>query len=319
MVVVRVREVYDLHTVRNKMTLIGIHTPNPQIVKSHWPGLLLNHKFYRPLSANVALACASIQAADPLQVGTVEGEIAPEDLFNPILYKAVSNESYALIESNILRMVHSEGSGNVINGRTATVDTSVNNGVTDEFNAYYGLLADAHGWRHANIQAGLNMTNVRPLVHTVLAEYGGIGTGNPLPNEATNNTATTIQAGTIRGHAVPFPRMPCTQYTTSMASPAADGFPDDTPGNVQTSVPSFRTLCACIVIPPSRLQTLYFRMVVEWNLEFSELRSAVELANWAGLGGAGQTAHWKDYTVPDTTLTKVAGMASSNVEIDKVM
>lgn len=323
MVFVKVRETYDLHTITNKMTLIGIHTPDAKIIKANWPGFLMNTKFYRPHSCDVAIACASVQPADPLQVGTAVGEIAPEDLMNPILYKASTNEGFELIESNVLRMSTVEPSTDSANGATAAVDSSVQNLGTDDFNAYYGLLSDAHGWRHAMPQAGLLMTNLRPFVHGIYATFGGVPTNNSLtsgvnvPNEGLS--PTTVSALTpqwMRGSARPMPRIPCTQFGTNM-NPVAEGFSSDPLGNSQDSVPIARTNVATIVIPPSRLHSLYFRMVVTWTIEFTEIRSAIELTNWTTLGNMGAIYHLQDYSFE--TAKSVAGMAAANVDLDKVM
>ena len=100
MVFVKVRETYDLHTVRNKMSVIAIHTPDPKIIKNNFPGLLMQCKSYRPYSCDVKLACASVLPVDPLGVGLAEGDVAPEDMFNPILYSAMSNFGMSQLEAH---------------------------------------------------------------------------------------------------------------------------------------------------------------------------------------------------------------------------
>ena len=55
MVFVKVRETYDLHTVKNKMTVIGVHTPKPDIIKKNFPGLLMQCRAYRPVSCDIPL------------------------------------------------------------------------------------------------------------------------------------------------------------------------------------------------------------------------------------------------------------------------
>lgn len=324
MVVVKVREVYDLHTIRNKMSLIGIHTPHNSIIKANFPGLLMNCKYYRPISADVAIACASVQPADPLMVGTGADEIAPEDLMNPILYKACTNESFSLIESNLLRMATLEPTTDSANGATAVVDSSFDNGLTDDFNAYYGLLADAHAWRHAMPQAGLTMTGLTPLVYGTYQSFGGVPTSNAVPGSnvvpsESNKGTLAVTPYVMRGSARPMPRMPCTVFTNAgVNSPVAQGFSSDALGSSQPDAsPIPRILVGAIIIPPSRLHELYFRMVVEWSVEFTEIRSAIELTNWNSLQNMGAIYHLKDYSFE--TLTKTASLADANIEINKVM
>lgn len=325
MVVVRVRETYDLSTVTNKMTLIGIHTPSPNLIKANFPGLLMNCKYYRPLSADVAIACASMLPADPLQVGTTDGDIAPEDMFNPILYKACTNESYSLLESRILGMVVNNN-GDVA-GASADIETSsAAPSGTDEFACYYGLLSDAHGWRHANPQAGLQMTGLKPLVHEVLSNFvafPGTDSNIRVPSDATNGV--TISPVNMRGNAKPLPRMPCTGFTSAgLASSATTGFGTQTgiPGNSQPSVAEFKTMVGCIIIPPSRLHELYYRMTIVWNIEFTDIRTIQEITNWAGLEALDEYTYFRNYTFSSESsklLTSSSEMADANVDLNKVM
>lgn len=326
MVFVKVRETYDLHTITNKMSLIAIHTPDPTIIKRNFSGLLMNCKFYRPVQADVTLACASVVGADPLQVGVNEGDIAPEDLFNPILYKACTNESFSLLESRILSMNSGIpiGIGDV-SGDTAKVETNNGTPYQDDFGVYYGLLADAHGWRHAMPQAGLQMTGLKPLVHEVLANFGmGVGEYNQLtdpiysPNGTGSGDKDTIVPRFMRGNAKPMPRIPTTAFPPSNTE-IQPGF-GSTNGNSETEVPSMRTLVGCIIVPPSRLHELYYRMVVEWTIEFSEIRSIIEIAGWAALNSVGENTHFQDYNYGSSkTVSDVKSLAAANVELDKVM
>ena len=172
MVFVKVRETYDLHTVQNKMTIIGIHTPKPDIIKANFPGLLMQCKAYRPVSADVKIACASVLPLDPQGIGLAEGDVAPEDVFNPILYKAISNIGMSQIEARITANsldatgVAPVGGVDVV-GQTADVDVDTATAEVDEFPLYYGLLSNAHGWKTANPQSGLQMTNLRPMVFEI--------------------------------------------------------------------------------------------------------------------------------------------------------
>lgn len=329
MVVVKVRETYDLHTIRNKMSVIAIHTPDPDIIKRNWSGLLMNCKFYRPLEANVTIACASMQSADPLQVGTVEGEIAPEDLFNPILAKACTNESFSLLETRILNLGVGVTEAET-NGDTATVDSNNATPYADDFAVYYGLLSDAHGWRHANPQVGLSMTGLRPLVHEVLANFGTgnmVNAGTPAEGiyspglAGSGSFATQITPSFMRGNAKPMPRIPTTSFpATNTVAVAGFNTPSGLNYNAATIVNSLRTVVAGIIIPPSRLHELYYRMVVEWSIEFSEIRTLSEIASWAGLESLGNATHFSDYDFGQSkTVDHVQGMAAANVELDKVM
>lgn len=329
MVFVKVREVYDLGTVKNKMTVIAVHTPDPDIIKTNWAGLLMNCKFYRPVSCNVRLACASVLPVDPQGVGLAEGDVAPEDMFNPILYKACTNESFSLLESRILNMnqnVSTLVGPNDVVGDSAAIDVDTVSPYTDDFGIYYGLLSDAHGWRHAMPQQGLTMTGLKPYVHEVLASFGSVGQNNtnpassPIyaPNGEQTAEVDTLNPFFMRGHAKPMPRMPTTAFPV-INTEVLPGF-QNTNGNSETTVPYMRTLCGCIIVPPARLHELYFRMVCEWTIEFSEIRTISEIGGWAALNYVGGQTHLQNYDYGSSkVVTSTAGLASANVDIEKVM
>lgn len=344
MVFVKVRETYDLHTVTGKITAIGIHTPGADIIKRNYPGLLMQCKAYRPVSANVTLACASVLPADPLQVSTTDGDISPEDLFNPILYKAVSNFGMSQIEARINGLLSDTAGANDLRGQTAVVDNDTVTSLADEFDLYYGMLSDTHQWKHAMPQQGLSMSNLKPFVFEMLYNVGdnmNDGRSNSFDsgNFASINADGSIKAvptSCFRGNAKAMPFLNCTSYTrTSASGVSGTGYADA--GFVTTSnrmynneqfVPAPLVYVGAIIVPPSRLHQLYYRMVVEWTIEFTKIRSVGEIADWSGLVNIGTTQHYKSYDystaksvagVDGSTLTTDTDLVSSNVDINKVM
>lgn len=342
MVFVKVRETYDLHTVQNKMTVIAIHTPNPAILKANFPGLLMQCKAYRPVSADVKVACASVLPLDPQGVGLAEGDVAPEDVFNPILYKACSNFGMSQIEARIAGLALDPlNVTKDVEGASADVDVDTVTTLTDEFPVYYGLLSNAHGWKHANPQSGLAMKGLKPLVYEMLynigdnsANYGQTQEDKQFdyPSQSTAQSLG-LNVGAIRGHAKSLPFINCTSYSGNVGQPA--GFPTGTapslvlPGNHETDVPWINCVVGAIIVPPSRLHELFYRMVVEWTIEFSAIRPVGEITNWAGLGVVAGLTHYQNYSYEatkealtgdkETILENDSCMVSANVDVQKVM
>lgn len=303
MVFVKVRETYDLHTLKGKMSVIGIHTPSASIIKKNYPGLLMQCKAYRPVSADVRLACASVLPLDPLGVGTTEQDVAPEDVFNPILYKAMSNFGMSQLDQFI-------NAGGAVSIAGDTLDAN-NNGIdnlTDDFDIYYGLLAQTHEWKHANPQSGLMMNNLVPLVYETyqsIGDNGVTGADNPHIAIAPNDTAGVGVMGNIsvqtfrgRSHALPFLNCTVPQAYNGTVVAYPNGFfssSENAYRNGQVDVPAPKIYCGCILVPPSRLHQLFFRMVVEWTIEFSQIRALGDITNWAGLKAIGSTTHFMSY------------------------
>lgn len=339
MVSVKVRETYDLHTTRGKMTVIGIHTPRPDIIKKNYPGLLMQCRCYRPVSADVKIACASVLPLDPQGVGLAEGDVAPEDIFNPILYKAMSNKGMSQLEAKINGTVL----GLDVDGSSASVDVDSTTQYPDEFPIYYGLLSNTHEWKHANPQAGLSMKGLRPLVYEMVYNVGDartqhIASSNPagagFPSNENFGNKSAIPYYGIIGKAKEFPWLNCTSYSyvndgqTSPSGFSSSGFPNGM-GNSEIDVPDLKVYCGCIIIPPSRLHELFYRMVVEWTVEFSGIRPMSEIVNWYDLNAFGDSVHYQNYSYSATkealtgdsesVMDSDACMVSANVDVTKVM
>lgn len=345
MVFVKVRETYDLHTIKNKMTVIGIHTPKPIILARNYPGLLMQCRAYRPVSADVRIACASMMPLDPLGIGTSEGDVAPEDVFNPILYKAMSNKGMSQLEARINGMIGVGPSDPIdVRGDSANVDVDSFTSADDEFPIYYGLLSNTHEWRHANPQAGLSMTGLKPYVYERLYNVGddpgviagpqadvGVNSGSFNYPDADGSQLVGSKVS-ITGAAKPLPFMNCTAYSPDLAAnpfQPSEGASLGLPGFKEQSIPWINCMVGAIIIPPSRLHELFFRMVVEWTIEFSQIRPYGEVTSFGGLGNIGSNSHYQNYSYEvtkkditgdsSTILDKDSTMVSANVDVNKVM
>lgn len=346
MVMVRVSETYDLSTKVDKMGLVGIHTPTGPLISKLWGGLIAHYKKFRFVKCDVAMACASMLPADPLQVGVEAGSIAPQDMFNPILYKAVSNDSM----SNILAYIQSYrgggadsvvDKGSVLDINDANFTDSGGTNSYDQFQMYYALLADSDNWRKAMPQSGLVMNGLYPLVYQVVSNYGsansvanplsGVAPSNilddpegiiPAPNSKENDFSVGIVPNVFRG---PSMRMPAidTNYFTGATGTAfmqittMDGNTMVIGDNSGSVPPAYVGL---IVLPPARLNQLYYRLKVTWTIEFTGLRTLNDVATWGNLARTGATAYGTDYDVQSASMSaKTAMVDSSSADISKIM
>ncbi|AHF54686.1 capsid protein [Turkey associated porprismacovirus 1] len=342
MVAVRVSETYDLSTKIGKMGLVGIHTPTGDLISRMWPGLILQHEKFRFVKCDVAMACASMLPADPLQIGVEAGAIAPQDMFNPILYKAVSNESMNQFQAWLNIVNQTAGLTGAFN-QGSVVDVNDPNFVGangtheyDQFSMYYALLADSDGWRKSMPQAGLEMRGLYPLVFQVVSQFGS-GPENSagdadsnisvpgLSGEAADasptsrfGTVSSIQNRTMRGPSMRMPAIDTTFFVNSTSTDSAL-----LPGgiNVDTSLdkvpPAYVGL---IILPPARLNQLYYRLKVTWTIEFTGLRSAVDISNWFNLQNIGQLAYGSDYESQSAKMSAKTGMVdTTGSSITKIM
>lgn len=341
MVVVKLREVYDLSTKRNEMTMIGVHTPRLEYLVRQYNGLFVNCKKFRFVKCDINCACASTLPADPAQIGTDATDIAPQDMFNPILFRAVSNDSFDLMNTRLYSLGYFGASAT--GGSVDAKDSNLLPAGVDDFGVYYALLSNPNGWRTASPQAGFSMRNLKPLVWQQLfsaqspfqnASVIQDGEGNsvsidgpPFANTWTaDNTNATSRATSVRGHAQPYPALPTFIQNTSR------DYGQDLPtgdilgsASVINGLPDVaKVFVAQIIIPPAKLNLLYYRMVVDWYVEFTGLRPASEimtLGPMANMGTSGNGfAYFSDYSI---TASKTAdevvklGAGESTVDVAK--
>lgn len=365
---VKVSETYDLSTKPDKMGLLGIHTPDGQLVHAMWQGLYFNFRKIRYVSCDVTMACASMLPADPLQIGVEAGDIAPQDMFNPILYKACSNDSM----SNLLNKIYA-GSDYIDNGTWINVNSVSaenapefkfdENKEINQFAMYYGLLADTDGWKKAMPQAGLSMRKLVPLTFELVATQGqpdvvgNIGTSTTyFPDDgqsAVNTNVTNIHNATIgrymRGNTRRMPAFETMVMTgdgkaqntygpnvLSVDNSGSYPYIGDVvpelahPGKTYNSIvcPNLdapNCFVAAIVLPPAKLNRLYYRLKVTWTVEFSEPRPLTDLTNWYGLARAGAMSYGSDYDDQAALITngksenKQSMVDAGDVDITKVM
>lgn len=306
MVVVRIAETYDLRTAVNKLGLLGIHTPSSSLLSRLYPGLMLNYKYLKLLKCDFAIACASTLPADPLSVGTESGDIAPQDLFNPILYKAVSNDALETIINRLyasdLNPISLGQDGSVT--AAATVGNSPFSGYANTSNMYYSLLSEDN-WKKAMPQSGFAMKNLVPLVYNMVNTFGN--TIIPASAQSLNNIRGVTSAGatelntslgkTFRGHTMAMPRIPtCTQLIT--ATDSAVNLP------TWTAIP--KTFVAAIVVPPAKQHILFYRLRVVWTIEFQDPVSIPARSDLVGINNVGAYMY-SDWTTVGTKLGDLDG------------
>lgn len=303
MPVVKMTEMYDMKTTTGKIGVVGVHTPSAAIVAKRWNGLFMNYKYFRVLGCNVRVACASLLPADPLQVKTDEGYIAPQDIMNPILYRAVSNDSWNYFVGRLYSYTTESQSIKFIDANPATTPEGAEN-------AYYAMLGES-GWKKAMPQSGFSMKNLKPLVHSVVDTYGNIDTNygmevdslnsHPYASSATGVAYNSSDGQVLRGKPVPYPRIACTRpYTGSDAA------------NPSFAVNEIaKTYVACIILPPGKLTEFYFRLAVEWYIEFTGLTSLVEKLTYPQVAGVGSLVYARNYSFePASKVEDVVGDAA---------
>lgn len=325
--VVKISETYDLSTQRNKIGLIGIHTPPRALLERHFGPLMRNYRFAKLLKCDVTLVPTASLPLDPNGVGTLGNQVAPQDAVNPLLYKAVSNTHFETLLSRIYGGVNLSASSD---GSSVTVvdgisDNPSSSGMSD-ISIYYGLLSQPKGWRKAFWNTGFHMGNLKPLMHEVIANYGNeiIGTSSDMrfrpvisqtDNAPSTNLADASGGSVMRGRAVVCPALPLwgglsrNALVTTLIEPVPCDFPT--------------VYVGAIVVPPTTSTggtRFYFRMRITWTVKMIGLVSYQEHSSLLTYSANGQASYWNDYMPLSKSMDSKEDSADvSGLEIEKIM
>lgn len=356
----KVSETYDLSTQLNKMGLLAIHTPDLKLFAKHWGGAMMNHKKFRFVKCDVAMACASMLPADPLQIGVEAGDLAPQDMFNPILYKAVSNDSYNNLVNYLMLKFTTFGNttpAGSVNKNSILADnsTTFEDGLAkaiDQWDMYYGLLSNTSGWKKAMPQAGLEMRGLYPIVYSLVSNVGnssgvfGSKSDNAVVQHSIDSMAAkesdTVASATganftvstfYRGPSMRMPALPTKilydgtnanvtgSITMAYSEPTHPLGVDVNDMYLPLGVPYIPSCyVGVIILPPAKLNKLYYRMKVTWTIELIEPESISDVTSWSGLASIGDQSYGTDYaTQSKATSQHTAMVDTESAEIQKVM
>lgn len=343
---VTISETYDLSTKVNKMSLVAIHTPKRDIIQRLYPGLCMNYKYCHIDGIDVALASASVLPASPDQLGLDVDDIAPQDMFNPILYKAVSNDSFSTLDARIQMIAKGTSDPSVrTSGQMADIAKDDVTGQTDDFGVYYSLLSTPDGFKTAHPQRGLAMRNLVPLV---FEKYYNIGENASVTQSPVNGVPSlgagsgtagsrpiTVQTNAIhemRGRPHRMPRFNTSYITIPLgsdvntASGANSGTRDsgmaDSPLNTQVNMPAILpVMCGVILLPPAKRTLMFYRLHVRVRITFSEVRPITDVASFAGMSTSiAPVVYHTDYADQSKNMDVTTDLVDvKDADLEKIM
>jgi len=326
-VTVRLSETYDLSTKRDSVGIIGIHTPSSTLINAMYPGLMQNFRKISIDTCEVVLACASQLPADPLQISTEAGKIAPQDMFNPLLYRAVSNDSFGTIRN---RMITIGQAGTTF--PSTSIDgnnTLFTQNATQAERTYYAMLAMS-GWKKAMPQQGIRMSGLYPIVYEVVNTFGGVAKYSETVGEQNvksynwsdeglnvENQVSTGNLGPSSGMVVARnPRAPATMRGASKRMPALPIHNDV--GDTGIDIPV--TYVGMILTPPAKLNITYFRLRVSWLVTFHDVIPIQEYSGYTQYSGLGGIVYGSDYVFQSKDADSKQNMVDGfDTDITQVM
>lgn len=194
-------EIIDLHTESDKVSVVGIHTPNSDTPYHMLKGFWTQFKKFKYNGCSISLVPAARLPADPLQVSYEPGEttIDPRDMLNPILFHgchgddmgAILNSLYADDNSSsFIEMMQSDSVDHNIFPRSVISGL----GDTEVYEALYYKAMTDKTWLKAHPQRGFRKTGLRPMVYSVAStrQFALSGSfGGTLGNESVYHNTNT--------------------------------------------------------------------------------------------------------------------------------
>ncbi|AMR73072.1 capsid protein [Human feces smacovirus 3] len=296
------QEILDVNTVKGNVTIIGIHTPTGNTPVRRLSGFFSQFRKFRYKGCSVQVVPAATLPADPLQVGFEAGEntIDMRDMLNPILFHGTHGESLQIAWNNIFynhdRFNSTDtGSTGYIEGAGFDADdvnfaNSTNSPVETQ---YYQAITD-RTWRKFGIQSTFKLpfmsprvwkaSTVYPILPNAYQDQGAMNTDSFMGGESALPQGTFFEPSLSRRVGAQ-PTEILSQHWMSSGTTPLGWLPTVTmpvnSGSVYPAPPTIlpKIFMGILVLPPSYLQELYFRVIVTHYYEFKGFTASLAPAS----------------------------------------
>lgn len=164
------QEIYDVNTVSNKVSIIGIHTPVGAKPRQMLSGMFTQFRKYRYLGASVVGTPAQRLGLNLAQLSTEGGasSVNPKDVFNPALVRGCHGDNLnAALNSIYKGSFQNEGSSM---GKDDFTSTVVPVGSLSWEQMYYRMLQDP-SFKKFNLSSGIKLSGLHPMVYNVATQH----------------------------------------------------------------------------------------------------------------------------------------------------
>lgn len=293
------QEIYDINTVSNSVSVIGIHTPVGAKPRQMLSGFFTQFRKYKYKGCSVVATPAQRLGLNLAQISTEAGAstVNPKDVWNPALVRGCHGDNLTAALNSIYNGAFvNEGSSLGLDDHSTT---TVPAGSLTWDSMYYRMLQDP-SFKKFNLASGIKISKLHPMVYNVASNH------QIVPSESAADIGKLVQAS--NGDPVSFDK--------STRGCLADGagssnkvLPQLMTNRLQslgwldtrqvlngvasaTTEPGYTTLprifMACIVLPPALSDSVVtsLRFVVTHYFEFKEfntsltLEGASEYYNW---------------------------------------
>lgn len=181
------QEIYDIQTVSDKVSIIGIHTPTGAKPRQMLSGFFTQFRKYKYDGCSVVATPAQRLGLSLPQLSTSAGNSAvnPKDVFNPALVRGCHGDNLNSALNSIYKGSF-QNSGSAL-GMDQFADTVVPSGGLTWEQMYYRMLQDP-SFKKFNLSSGIKLKGLHPMIYNVASSM------QIEPNES-NSAVGTITRG----------------------------------------------------------------------------------------------------------------------------
>lgn len=319
------QEIYDVNTVSNKVSIIGIHTPVGAKPRAMLSGHFTQYRKYKYLGCSVIGTPAQRLGLNLAQLSTEAGgsSVNPKDVFNPALVRGCHGDNLnAALNSIYKGSFQNEGSSM---GKDDFTDSVVPAGGLTWEQMYYRMLQDP-SFKKFSLSSGIKLTGLHPMVYNVASDRQII----PSENHASVGSMQRVDADNIPAGVDFAPDIAGTVPNGAGTDPTVS-FPHIMTNRLQSlgwldtrqiinssfsGVPAYTVLpkifMACIVLPMAKSDAVVtsMRFVITHHFAFKEFNTSLTLE------GASEYYDWlTTQSKKNDTLEVQSDPSIENVEL----
>lgn len=319
------QEIYDVNTVSNKVSIIGIHTPVGAKPRAMLSGFFTQYRKYRYLGCSLVATPAQRLGLNLAQLSTEGGasSVNPKDVFNPILVRGCHGDNLNSALNSIYKgSFDSEGSSLGLDQHDGDVVPA--GGLSWE-QMYYRMLQDP-SFKKFSMNSGIKLSGLHPMVYNVASSvqiapnesYPGVGDIIVDPTDTGSLGFGVRMSGAIsngKGGAVTSTPIFMTNRLQSLGwldtrqtLNGKIGTDDVIPG--YTTLPKIYMAVCCLPMAKSDAVVTSMRFVITHHFAFKEFNTSLTLE------GASEYYDWLTTQSENNNTLKVQSDPSiENVEL----
>lgn len=317
------QEIYDINTVSNTVSVIGIHTPTGSKPRQMLSGFFTQFRKYKYSGCSVVATPAARLPLDVMNIAIEAGQNGanPKDVFNPILVRGCHGDNLSAALNSIYKGSFAE-EGSSIGRDFHTNSVSPVEGITWE-QMYYRMLQDP-SFKKFSMSSGIKLAGLHPMIYNVAS------------NHQISVTETSPSVGRLQHDGNPASASQGAEFSGATYGSVVDGsssvFPQFMTNRLQSlgwldtrqvlnskadsTVPAFTVLpkifMACIVLPPAYRVATAMRFVVTHYFEFKEFNTSLTLE------GANEYYDWLSSIVPNSKANDTFDTINAEDSIEAV-